>query len=155
MFLLQIELIKCRFHCIRSRKLKISWIIDVLGSGSPYFFILLDRFTWIKSRKNQGTSLGKMGKHLSTKSETQDFRNFGNLSLPFFEFLNLRIPEFLIIINDEFLEILKIRLRDHSVRLRDHPNLMQGWESVCRLVIGIPLLENRKVVSIFVDSFVD
>ena len=29
-----------------------------------------------------------------------------------------------------------------SIRLRDHPNLMQGWESVCWLVIGITLPEN-------------
>ena len=40
-----------------------------------------------------------------------------------------------------------VQLRDHSIRLRDHPNLMQGWESVCWLVIGITLPENRKVGS--------
>ena len=45
-------------------------------------------------KKNQGTSLDKMGKHFSKKSESQEFRNFGNLSLPIFEFLKLRIPVF-------------------------------------------------------------
>ena len=31
-----------------------------------------------------------------------------------------------------------------SNRLRDHPGRVQGWESVCWGVLGIPLLENEK-----------
>ena len=42
-----------------------------------------------------------MGKHFSKNSETQKFRNFGNLSLPIFEFLKFRNPGFLLIRNDE------------------------------------------------------
>ena len=98
-FLLHAKLIQSRFHGIRHRKLNISWIIDVLGSGSPYFFILLDSITWIKSRKS-GNILGKNGKKTEI-SETQEFRNFGNLMCPLFEFLKFRIPGFLLIRNDE------------------------------------------------------
>ena len=36
-------------------------------------------------------------------------------------------------------------LRDHPLRLRDRPGLVQGWESVCWGVLGIPLLENQKI----------
>ena len=85
-FLLHAKLIKSRFHGIRHRKLNISWIIDVLGSGSPYFCILLDQNTSIKSRKNQETSLEKMGKLFLWKSETQEFQNFRNLRCPFLIF---------------------------------------------------------------------
>ena len=42
-----------------------------------------------------------------------------------------------------------LRLRGHSIRPRAHPNRMQGWESVCWLVIGIPLVENRKIGSVW------
>ena len=35
-----------------------------------------------------------MGKHFSKNSELQNFRNFGNLSLPLFEFLKFWIPVF-------------------------------------------------------------
>ena len=49
-----------------------------------------------------------MGKHFSKKSETQEFRNFGNLSLPFFEFLKFRISEIVIIKNDEFLKMMEV-----------------------------------------------
>ena len=76
-----------------------------------------------KIKKNKGASLEKMGKHFSKNSETQYFRFFGNLSLPFFEFLEFlkfRIPEFLIIKNDEFLKIMKSRRRGIS------------WDSFCR-----------------------
>ena len=31
-------------------------------------------------------------------------------------------------------------LRDHPLRLRDHPGLVQGWESVCWGVLGTPFL---------------
>ena len=34
-------------------------------------------------------------------------------------------------------------LRDHPDRLRDHPGRVQGWESVCWGVLGIPLFENK------------
>ena len=37
------------------------------------------------------------------------------------------------------------KIRDHSDRLLDHPGRVQGWESVCWGVLGIPLLENKKV----------
>ena len=40
----------------------------------------------IKSRKIQGASLEKMEQYFSEKSETQEFRKFGNVSLPVFEF---------------------------------------------------------------------
>ena len=30
---------------------------------------------------------------------------------------------------------------DHPLRLRDHPGLVQAWESVCRGVLGTPLLD--------------
>ena len=35
-------------------------------------------------------------------------------------------------------------IRDHPLRLWDHPGRVQGWESVCWGVLGIPLLENKK-----------
>ena len=35
-------------------------------------------------------------------------------------------------------------LQDHSDRLPDHPGLVQGWESACYGVLGIPLLENER-----------
>ena len=54
----------------------------------------------------------KMGKYFSTKSETQELRNFGNLSLPICEFLKFRIPDFLIIRNNEFLKMLKVEDED-------------------------------------------
>ena len=38
--------------------------------------------------------------------------------------------------------------RDHQDRLRDHLGRMQGWESVCWGVLGIPLFENESVTSI-------
>ena len=66
------------------------------------------------NQENQGASLDFLGKHFSKDSETQEFRNFGNLSLPFFEFLNFRIPGFLIIKNDEFLKMMKSRRRGIS-----------------------------------------
>ena len=47
-----------------------------------------------------------MGKY--KKSETQEFRNFGNLKCPLFEFLKFRNPEFLIIRNDAFLKMMKV-----------------------------------------------
>ena len=74
------------------RLVNISWF----GPGSPYFFILLHQNTWIKSRKNQGTSLEKMENVFSKKVETQEFRNSGNLNCPFFEFLKFRIPGFFV-----------------------------------------------------------
>ena len=46
-----------------------------------------------------------MGKYFSKNSKTQEFQNVGNLKCPLFEFLKFRIPEFLIIENDEFLKI--------------------------------------------------
>ena len=65
-----------------------------------------------------------MGKHFSKNSETQYFRNVGNLSLPVFEFLKFRIPEFaflkirmpgfLLMRSDEFLKMMKIRRRGIS-----------------------------------------
>ena len=60
-FLLHFGEMKCRFHGIRHRKLNIPSFIDVLGSGSAYFFILLDQNTLKKPRKS-GNIPGKNGK---------------------------------------------------------------------------------------------
>ena len=43
-------------------------------------------------------------------------------------------------------------LRDHPDRLRDHPGLVQGWESVCWGVLGIPLLDFCWISGIYQDS---
>ena len=37
------------------------------------------------------------------------------------------------------------QVRGHSIRLWAHPNRMQGWGSVCWLVIGITLPENKEI----------
>ena len=61
-----------------------------------------------KIQENLGTSWEKY--HL-WKSENLNFRNFQNsrnLMCPLFEFLKFRIPELLIIRNDEFLEMMKV-----------------------------------------------
>ena len=42
--------------------------------------------------------------------------------------------------------LAKTKPQYHSDRLRNHPGLVQGWESVCWGVLGIPLLENKKVL---------
>ena len=77
------------------------------GSWKPAFlhFIRPEYFNEIK--KNQGTSLEKMGKYFSRNSETQEFPNFGNLRCPPFwkiEILNSWIfanQKWLILENDE------------------------------------------------------
>ena len=38
---------------------------------------------------------------------------------------------------------MALELRDNSDKLRDHLGLVQGWESVCWEVMGIPLPENH------------
>ena len=63
------------------------------------WFILLHQNTSIKSRKS-GSISGKNGEILLRNSETQEFRNFGNLRCPLFEFLKFRIPVFLIILEN-------------------------------------------------------
>ena len=95
---------------MRHRKLNISWIIDVLGPGSPYLLILLDRITWNKPRKIREHP----GKNII----------YGNLRIEIFE--NLENPEtlgvhfsifwnseflFLKIKSDEFLKFLNSRRR--------------------------------------------
>ena len=84
------------------------WVREARISSFYYTRILQ------KIQENQGTSLGKLGKYVSKKSETQEFRNFGNLRCPLFEFLKFRIPDFLIIRNDEFLKFMKSRRRGIS-----------------------------------------
>ena len=69
--------------------------------SSFYFVELLEL-----NQESSGNIPGKMGKPFLEKSETQDFRNFGNLSLPFSEFLKFRNPGFLLIRNDESLEMM-------------------------------------------------
>ena len=44
-------------------------------------------------------------------------------------------------------------LRDHPLRLRDHPGLVQRWESVCWGVLGIPYLENKNIMYVFTFLF--
>ena len=80
----------------------------------PVFLHFFEQNIWIEWRKIREHPWEKMGKHFSKNSETQDFRNFGNLSLPVFEFLKFRIPVFLIIKNDEFLKMMKSRRRGIS-----------------------------------------
>ena len=66
------------------------------------------------NQEKSGNIPAFFGKHFSKNSELQDFRNFGNLSLPLFDFLEFRIPGFLIIENDEFLKMMKSRRRGMS-----------------------------------------
>ena len=39
--------------------------------------------------------------------------------------------------------------RPRRGRLRDHPGRVQGWESACGRVLGIPLLANKKLKHVF------
>ena len=68
-----------RFH-----ELLMFWALEARIS-SFYQTELLE----LKQEKS-GNIPGKMGKYYSKKFETQELRNFGNLSLPVFEFLNFR-----------------------------------------------------------------
>ena len=71
-------------------------------------------------KKHQGAPWKK---YYLWKSENWKFwnvRNFGNTTCPFLEFLKFRMPDFLIIRNDEFLKIMKSRRRGIS------------WHSFCR-----------------------
>ena len=45
------------------------------------------------------------------------------------------------------------RLRDYHDRLRDHLGWVQGWESVCWGVLGIPLFVNWKVSCLKIVGF--
>ena len=74
---------------------------------SSFYLVELLELNQEKSGNIPGQKRGTNSK----KSETQEFRNFGNLKCPFFEFLNFIIPEFLIIKNDEFLKMMKSRRR--------------------------------------------
>ena len=67
----------------------------------PVFLHLIRPEYFKRIKKNQGTSLDKMGKHFPNNSGTQEFRNFGNLKCPLFEFLKFRNPGFLLIRHDE------------------------------------------------------
>ena len=84
------EVENSRFH-----ELLMFWALEARIS-SFYYTELIEL-----NQENQGTSLEKMGKEISTKSETQEFRNFGNLRCPLFEFLKSRIPVFLLMRDDE------------------------------------------------------
>ena len=53
------------------------------------------------NQKKSGNVPGKIGKSFLKNYETQEFRFFGNLSLPIFDFLKFRNPGFLLIRNDE------------------------------------------------------
>ena len=53
-----------------------------------------------------------MGTYVSKKSETQEFRNFGNLKCPLFEFLKFRIPDFLITRNDTIVKSWKVEAEE-------------------------------------------
>ena len=66
-----------------------------------------------------------MGKHFSKKSETQEFRNFGNLKCPVFEFWKLRIPDFLIERNDKILNMNLVSIKKHeSFFLKNKPTFV-------------------------------
>ena len=70
---------------------------------SPFYYTRILELNQEKS----GNIPGKNGKlFFSKKFETQKFQNFGNLSLPIFEFLKFRNPGFLLIRNDESLEMM-------------------------------------------------
>ena len=60
-----------------------------------------------KYKKNQGSSWGKYYLWKYENWSFRKFRNSGNLRCPLFEFLQFRIPGFLLIRNDEFLQIIK------------------------------------------------
>ena len=90
------------------------------GPWKPVFVHFIRPEYFNKIKKNHGTSLEKRGTFFE-KSETQEFRNSGNLKCPLFdfwkfwipdfEFMKFRIPDFLIIKNDEFLKSMKNRRR--------------------------------------------
>ena len=65
-------------------------------TSSIYYTELLEL-----NQEKSGNIPGKNRKYFSTNSELQDFRNFGNLSCPLFEFLKFRNSGFLLIRNDE------------------------------------------------------
>ena len=90
-------------------------------------FILLDQNTSIESRKIREHPW-KNGKYFSKISETQEFRNVGNLKCPLFEFLEFRIPEFLIIKNDEFMKCMKSRRRGISWDSFCHRNFLKSLD---------------------------
>ena len=68
----------------------------------------------LKNQEKSGNIPGKNGKYFLRNYETQEFRNFGNLRCKIFAVLKFRIPEILIIKNDEFLKIMKSRRRGMS-----------------------------------------
>ena len=72
----------------------------VVDPGTPHF-------SWIylkDTRQNQGSSWEKYDLWKGENWNVRNFRNSGNLRCPLFEFLKFRIPDFLIIRNDEFLK---------------------------------------------------
>ena len=69
------------------------------GLWKPVFLHFIRPEYLNSSRKIREHPWKKMGKRFLKNSETQEFRNFGNLSLPLFEFLKFRFPEFLLIRN--------------------------------------------------------
>ena len=90
------------------------------GLWKPVFLHFIRQNYLNQIKKSQGTSLDEMGKHFSKKSETQEFRNFGNLRCPLFEFLKFGNPDFLIITLCQYYEMMKSRRRGIS------------WHSFCR-----------------------
>ena len=89
-------------------------------SWKPVFLHFIKQNYSKRSRKTQGASWET---YYLWKSENWNFRKFpnsGNLKCSLFGFLKFRIPEFLIIRNDEFLKIMKSRRRGIS------------WHSFCR-----------------------
>ena len=79
----------------------------------PVFLHFITQEYFNKNQENQGATLEKMEHMFRRNLKLKNFEILETLSVHF-EFLKFRIPDFLIIKNDEFLKMMKSRRRGIS-----------------------------------------